>query len=66
MDVLALATADAEAAEEQMDAANEHMDVDVNEQMLAAVATGDATGVASALAAGASVHATAGGCPVHM
>jgi hypothetical protein len=47
-------------------AAAQRMDVDVNEQMLAAVAAGDAAGVASALAAGASVHATTGGCPVNV
>jgi hypothetical protein len=55
MDVLAPAMPDAEAADEQMDAG-------VNEQMLAAVAAGDAAAVASALAAGASVHATFGKC----
>jgi hypothetical protein len=53
--VLALATPKAVAADGQMD-------VDVDEQMLSAVAAGDAAGVASALAAGASVHATEGGC----
>jgi hypothetical protein len=53
MDVLALATPDAVAAAEQID-------VDVNQQMLAAVAAGDAAATASAIAAGASVHATTG------
>jgi hypothetical protein len=47
-------------------AAAQQMDIDVNEQMLAAVAAGDAAGVASALAAGASVRATTGECPAHM
>jgi hypothetical protein len=40
-------------------AAAEQIDVDVNKQMMA-VAAGDAEGVASALAAAASVHATTG------
>jgi hypothetical protein len=59
LEVLALFTPGAGAADGQMD-------VDVNEQMLAAAAVGDTAGVASALAAGASVHATTGGCPVYV
>jgi hypothetical protein len=59
MEALAVSTPGTGAAAEQMD-------VDVNEQMLAAVAAGDAAGVAGALAAGASVHATTGGCLVHV
>jgi hypothetical protein len=49
-----------------LDKYSEQLDVDVDEQMLAAAAAGDAAGVASALAAGASVHATTSGCPVYV